>query len=192
MKILHNSVFAVSTAALLSFDSLFLGVDGATWTEFLVKCHKKAPELCVGLTYYTTPIPAAICDADNNCETVYMGGYGYNFNFVEGLEEGLDDGNQIDDALTGLSTNVHIDDDEINCTVKIGDEECKKCSAKGCGDMEVKFDCTNLEKGIKSKRKCVSFDPFLYPLEGGEVLQTTPNVFEFLRFHWSKATDISV
>ena len=169
MNLLQKIAFALSTIALLSFDSSrhpFLGVEGAIAFELGVKCHPDAPDICYGEKSFWSPSPAAICPeppSNETCETVYLGGFGWEYTFVKGLEEGITDPNLIEDAKTNLVITVTLEDDETTCKVRIIGDDCSTCSAEGCDFGQIKYDCTNLNEGAESVDECVAVDEFFYP-----------------------------
>merc|ERR1712176_1348997 len=78
-----------------------------------------------------------------------------------------DDYLAIEEAKTGLEVEVSIEDDRSTCKVMVRNESeyvaCSSCDAGDCGDLTIKYDCTNLDKGVSSL-ECV--DPsFFYPFE---------------------------
>ena len=174
-------------AALICFAvtlSSTLGVArGAAAFSAIVECLPEAPTICVGEEGITTPSPAI--DADN--KPVMMGGYTWDYTFVEGLAEGTDDMDAIQAATTGLTVNVAMDTNATTCSITVGDNGnstvCNSCSPVGCPESTdafskfIAYDCTNLENGASSLDKCVSInDPFLYPFElpPAEELPTPP------------------
>lgn len=177
MTILQKTFFVLSVVALSSFDSRhpFLGVDGAISLQMRVECQKKKGQkkVCVGEKTISSPSPMTICsdqNDENNCETIYSGGYRWNYVFVKGLANGVEDPDAIANAHFGPEVKVIVEDDKMTCEVWIGDEQCQSCSAEGCeitagGKSSVKYDCRNIQKGKKSHNKCAPLDPFLYPLK---------------------------
>jgi hypothetical protein len=180
MSIIQKTFFVLSVVALSSFDSRhpFLGVDGAITFEPKVKCErgKATKKVCVGETTISSPSPAIICTDPEDpdvCDTIYVGGYRWQYVFVKGLKNGVDDPNMIADAHFGPEVMVIVEDDKATCEVWVGNEQCQSCSAEGCeisagGQSSVKYDCTNISKGRKSLNKCAPLDPFLYPLRKGK------------------------
>lgn len=83
---------------------------------------------------------------------------------MKGLKEGMEDPEAIRQAEKYLSLVVTIDDDESICNIQISDVDCNSCSAEGCEFGQVKYDCTNIDKGKASLETCEPVDdPFLYP-----------------------------
>ena len=82
---------------------------------------------------------------------------------MENIEEGNDDTDSIEDAMTGLIVGVTMEDDMISCLISVSGDICSKCSAEGCEESSVQYDCTNLDDGKSSDGECVSLDPFIYP-----------------------------
>jgi len=166
MNSFQRKIVALSAVAFSS-----LGVNAAYVSEIGVECREEAPEICVGRRYYYTPSPVSICPEEPPywpCNTTYSGGWGWGQTFVEGLEEGIDDYLAIEEAKTGLEIEVRIEDDRSTCKVMVtkGSEYrgCKSCDAGDCGYLTIKYDCTNLEKGLSSLDECV--DPSsIYPFE---------------------------
>ena len=141
----------------------------------------EAPEICIGEQVEYSPSPAIACvdlNDPNSCKTIYMGGYGWEYFFVEGLEDGTTNEALIEYAKTGLKVTVTVEDDKETCEVAVGDVACQSCSAQGCSSSgtpdAVRYDCTNLENGNTSI-ECVPLEPFLYPfsLDSTEDAATT-------------------
>lgn len=169
----QKTLLALAAAAVQCLSGV---VDGYISMEYEVECLPEAPSLCVGSKVVYGPSPSIICDDPTDfekCETIYSGGYGWEYSFVEGLDEGTTDCAEIDAAKTGFTVAVTIEDDGVTCEVSVGDFRCTSCSAEGCRGIEagvtpseVKFDCTNLPNGRASLDTCVALeDPFLYPFK---------------------------
>jgi len=165
-----RKIFLAFAAAVVAPSFLVVNVvDAAAFMEVIVKCLPEDPDVCIGELFTATPSPAIMCkDPDTlaTCETMYMGGYSWTYDFVEGLQEGTDDFDAIEAAKTGLSITIDVDDD-ATCKVLIGDETCSVCSTEGCNsDSSIKYDCTNIDNGGESFDECASMDdePFIYPL----------------------------
>jgi len=179
MKSVPKTILVVVAfvAAFSSFDF----VDGALSFTVEVECLEK-PNVCIGTKVIATPSPFSVCDENQDCVEGYSGGYLWEYEFVEGLEEGITDEEMIDDAKTGLKVRVDFEDDATTCAVSVGDETCDMCSAVDCGGflpggctdfgcettgtpIAIKYDCTNLKKGKKSLDECVPLEPFVFPLK---------------------------
>ena len=170
MKVITRSIFAVSVLWPF-FDSRrpFLGVDGALMTELGVTCHPESKNLCYGIKTVWTPSPAVICPdppSDETCATTYVGGWGWSYEFVHSLEEGITDPDIINNSMTGFTIKVTLDDDETTCVVN-AKLDCDFCSAEGCdGFGQIKYDCTNIHAGLSSLDECVALDEdFFFPFD---------------------------
>jgi len=183
--------FALSfvLAAFSSFDV----VDAALQTIVGVKCDSDLPQdICVGVTTITSPSPACFdCDPNDPFTDVcccYVGGYSWNYGFVEGLEEGIDDSEIIFDAV-GLWVEIEYEYDASTCKIMVGNEECNSCTScltirepEGCDDgccestgtpFAFTYDCSNLElpdlgkkwKGNKQDTCSATVDVPFYPIE---------------------------
>jgi len=164
MKVfIKTSIIALSIIS-CSFHSL--GVDGAISMEIGVTCHPKVPDICYGEKTAWSPSPALYCPdppSNETCVPTYEGGWGWEYIFVKGLEEGTEDPEVIAGAKV-FTTRVTIEDDETTCNVSISGQDCSMCSAEDCdGFAEIKFNCTNLEKAVSSLDECVSVDEFFHP-----------------------------
>jgi len=189
-----SRLFSFCSAAIVVFFFFFLfPAEGAVWMSYDVTCLPEAPEICVGKTTGTTPSPASI-----NGNITYIGGWSWRFGFVEGLENGTsyyDDQDSIENAMTGLTVLVGIDDDRTTCEIAVigveggtEEESCNSCSGEGCGNddggsFSVRYDCTNLENGsaLSLEDECVSVQRILYPfaLEENNIdLQDDGNLVE--------------
>lgn len=169
MMVPKLSLLVSIVAAFWSFESAY----GAIIVIPEVRCHEKAPDTCVGITTITTPPPPIIvCEDDDDPSTCTEelpegAGFGFFFDFVDRLEEGNENSTEIEAALNGIMTGVFY---PIvgGCRINIGDEQCSMCSTCKIG---VKYDCTNIENGIKQKQRCTPVYgddvPYFYPLEGG-------------------------
>ncbi len=164
MTVFKTSIFAFLIISSSSFHSL--GVDGAISMEIGVTCHPEATHICYGEKTAWSPSPAFYCPdppSNETCVPTYEGGWGWDYVFVEGLDEGTTDPDAIEVAKT-FTTSVTIEDDEATCNVSISGEDCSMCSAEDCdGFAEIKFDCTNLESAVSSLDECVSVDVFFFP-----------------------------
>jgi len=135
-------------------------------TDVNVTCLPEEPgkkRKCSGFTEKTTPSPVS-------------SGWSWQWNMVDsrfeedGLEEGESDYSIVQNFRTGETVRVNLTDDGA-CTITVNDTKtCHGCQSEqaGCFDGEnsqIKFDCTNLENGIRSPvGECVSLhDPFFYP-----------------------------
>ncbi len=170
MDVFHRVKFVLSVLVLLSFGSSqknILGVDGAIVFEVGAVCHPDNPDMCYGEKTYWSPSPVTLCEGPSNndtCETTYQGGWGWEYVFMKGLKEGMEDPEAIRQAEKYLSLVVTVDDDESTCNIQISDVDCNSCSTEGCAFGQVKYDCTNIEKGTASLETCEPVDdPFLYP-----------------------------
>ncbi len=172
------SSFALASLALFSYQSYsnrsFL-VDGAISIQTEVQCLLDNPTVCIGQQTELGPTPAIECSDlsdPTSCKTIYIGGYTYQYTFVEGLEEGNTDVEAIERAKTGSTVTVYIDDDESSCEVAIGIHSCITCSTDGCTTSgfpnAVKYDCSNLAFGRSNMDECTPLEPFLYPIRAIE------------------------
>ncbi len=169
------SSFALAALALFSHPSnsnrLFL-VDAAISIQTEVQCLLEEPTICIGQQTELGPTPAIDCSDlsdPTSCKTIYIGGYTYQYTFVQGLEEGNTDVEAIEKAKTGTTVTVYIDNDESTCEVAIGIRSCLKCSTDGCTSSgfpnAVKYDCSNLKNGRSNMDTCAPLEPFLNPFE---------------------------
>ncbi len=180
MTIATKASFAAVALALFSFQSIPPIVDGAISIQTEVQCLLEEPDICIGEQTELGPTPTIECYDVNDptsCRTTYIGGYTYQYVFVEGLEEGITDMRAIENAKTGSKITVYIEDDIDTCEVAIGTSSCQMCSTEGCPlvsgfPKSVKYDCTNFNKGKASFDECVSLEPFLYPFyfAGGQAI----------------------
>ena len=137
------------------------------------------PSVCIGERMEVGPTPIVVCldpTDPTSCKTQKVGGYTYEYTFVEGLPEGTTDEVAIEKASTGSKITVYIEDDfstrPESCNVAIGDRSCLKCSTEWCNTQSasgfpvgIKYDCTNINNGIASMDTCVPLEPFLYPFQ---------------------------
>lgn len=154
------SSFLVVVATAVALASTSSGVEAAAYSSGTVEClPESSTDICVGEASFYTPSPAVACDDPtdpNNCTTLYLGGYSWKYEFVQGLENGTDIYNLDPDvaakAKTGLVVTVTIDDDSA-CSIDVGNNEtCKACSDANCGGnaTAISFDCTNVPNGRAS------------------------------------------
>merc|ERR1712183_911991 len=103
-----------------------------------------------------------MCDDefDPDC-TEYIGGWNWFFEFVDGnlVDEGETDYDVIENAMTGLTVMVKVEDDKTTCEVTVNETlTCQTCSLDGCftnfSPDSIKYDCTNLENGRSSLDEC--------------------------------------
>ena len=151
---------------LATSTAIFLCVEAATFVGGPA-CLENNPDICSTMSG-TTPSPATICDDEgNNCNTTYIGGYSWYHSFfvsVTNLTE------------IGLETTISLEDDLVNCTVTVNDEECNSCTVcdapdtdttGGGGNSEIfSADCTNIihEMEVGRKIECESAATPFYPL----------------------------
>ena len=167
-------VVVVATAVALA--STLTGVDAAAYSSGTVEClpESSSTDICVGEAFFTSPSPAVACDDPtdpNNCTTLYLGGYSWKYEFVQGLEDGtdiydLDPDNVAAKAKTGLVVTVTIDDVDSACSIDVGNNEtCNACSDANCGGnatTAISFDCTNVPNG-RASTSCEPLEKILYP-----------------------------
>jgi hypothetical protein len=166
-----NSFVRILVTALASSVCLMLRVKGAAFTSSIVECLPDSmDEVCTGLSFFTTPSPAESCTDPMNpdtCTTELLGGWTWEYNFIEGIEEGTDllelDPDEVDAAEIGLTVFVSLDDDLTTCSVSINNETCADCSTADCGENEFTYDCTNVDMGGLSAA-CEPVEPIFYPL----------------------------
>ena len=176
MTVLDKTKTLLSAIALLSFGSsqnYIIGVEGAIDLDYGVECHPDNPSICRAKKTSWTPSPVLSCASNETCVPTLAGGWGWEYNFMKGLEEGMEDEEVIDKTPVSLSIEVTLEDDETTCNIKVSDkgkmvdDDCQSCSAEGCEFGHVKYDCTNLfAKGMgkSSLEECEAVDePFLYP-----------------------------
>lgn len=162
-----------------SFTRLFLAAaamaissaDAAAFVSTTVVCVDDMDEVCVGNSFFTTPSPGTLCEDPSDpstCETIYEGGWSWEYNFIEGYEEGtdlsLEDPDDVTAAETGLVISIMLEDDATTCEIMVGNETCAECSAVGCTGLNVTYDCTNVDMGAMSM-ECEPLEPIFYPLE---------------------------
>ena len=168
------SSFALAALALFSFRSFFV-VDGTIISiQTEVQCLLEEPQVCIGEHTELGPTPTVVCSNvtdSTSCKVTYVGGYTYQYAFVEGLPEGTTDLETIEKAKTNSTVTVYTKDDRVTCDVAIGDQSCQQCSTGGCNRTSlgfpsaVKYDCTNFPNGKKSMDVCGPLEPFLYPFD---------------------------
>lgn len=147
-------------------------VNGAAFTSATVVCLEDSmDEICVGNAFFTTPSPGELCedpDDPDTCETIYEGGWTWEYHFIEGFDEGtdltLEDPDDVAAAETGLVVSISLDDDGSTCEIMVGNETCAECSAAECTGLNVTYDCTNVDMGGMSM-ECVTLEPIFYPLD---------------------------
>lgn len=148
------------------------GVNAATSMSETVTCLAEAPTICAGSASFTTPSLASI-----NGTTIYLGGYSYTYDYMNGLENyngtfmsDLDPDVVAQAKETTLEVSVSIDDDG-DCIIDVGNETCSSCSID-CGDGDddnesigIEFDCTNVPNGRASTTcEFLTYDEYFYPL----------------------------
>eukprot|EP00531_Pseudo-nitzschia_arenysensis_P011324 CAMPEP_0116133616 /NCGR_PEP_ID=MMETSP0329-20121206/10203_1 /TAXON_ID=697910 /ORGANISM="Pseudo-nitzschia arenysensis, Strain B593" /LENGTH=212 /DNA_ID=CAMNT_0003628263 /DNA_START=15 /DNA_END=654 /DNA_ORIENTATION=+ len=183
MTIATRTPFAAAALALFSFQSINLFVDGAISIQTEVQCLLEEPDICIGEQTELGPTPAIECvdlDDPTSCRTTYVGGYTYQYVFVEGLKEGTTDVGEIEKAKTGSKITVYIEDDSDVCEVAIGTRSCNMCSTEGCPTI------SGFAKSVKydapiSFDECVPLEPFLYPFyfAGGTTSAIISDQMEF-------------
>jgi hypothetical protein len=167
-------VVVVATAVALA-STTSSGVEAAAYSSGTVEClPESSTDICVGEAFFTSPIPAVACNDPtdpNNCTTLYLGGYSWKYEFVQGLENGtdiynLDPDNVAAKAKTGLVVTVTIDDDSA-CSIDVGNNKtCNACSDANCGGnatTAISFDCTNVPNG-RASTSCEPLEKIFYPL----------------------------
>ena len=166
-------VVVVATAVALA-STTSTGVEAAAYSSGTVEClPESSTDICVGEAFFTSPSPAVACDDPtdpNNCTTLYLGGYSWKYEFVQGLENGTDvsdlDPDVAANAKTGLVVTVTIDDDDSACSIDVGNNEtCNACSDANCGGnaTAISFDCTNVPNG-RASTSCEPLEKIFYPL----------------------------
>lgn len=133
-------------------------------------CLENNPEICSTMSG-TSPSPASICfdDAGENCTTTYVGGFSWTHSFFVSVTNTTE---------IGLDTTIYLEDDMVNCSVTVNNEECNSCTvceASDTGDTDVfSADCTNINHDMEVGRKieCESAVTPFYPL----ALETTDSM----------------
>ena len=168
------SSFLVVVATAVALASTSSGVEAAAYLSGTVEClPESSTDICVGEAFFTSPSPAVACNDPtdpNNCTTLYLGGYSWKYEFVQGLENGTDvydlDPDVAAKAKTGLVVTVTIDDDST-CSIDVGNNEtCNACSDVNCGGNNataISFDCTNVPNG-RASTSCELLEKIFYPL----------------------------
>ncbi|OEU14394.1 hypothetical protein FRACYDRAFT_240934 [Fragilariopsis cylindrus CCMP1102] len=168
-----SSFLVVVVATAVALASTSSGVEAAAYSSGTVEClPESSTDICVGEAFFTSPSPAVACNDPtdpNNCTTLYLGGYTWKYEFVQGLENGTDiydlDPDVAAKAKTGLVVTVTIDDDSA-CSIDVGNNEtCNACSDANCGEnaTAISFDCTNVPKG-RASTSCEPLEKIFYPL----------------------------
>lgn len=162
--------FTLSAVALafLSCGPHVVVVDGLYSFETTVQCLPESSEVCIGLAEVYGPSPVY---NDENGETKMEGGYGWSWQFVDGLKEGENDEDTVVASLNGMTVDVIVDEDDA-CEILInGLETCRECAHdRENGMSRLEYDCTNVENGKKSPEPYDVMVPFLYPFVLDDVL----------------------
>ena len=175
MNTKYSSFLVVVVATAVALASTSTGVEAAAYSSGTVEClPESSTDICVGEAFFTSPSPAVACDDPtdpNNCTTLYLGGYSWKYEFVQGLENGTDIYYDLNPdvaakAKTGLVVTVTIDDDSA-CSIDVGNNEtCNACSDANCGGnatTAISFDCTNVPNG-RASTSCEPLEKIFYPL----------------------------
>ena len=178
-RIFTQSMF-VSASALAFFLGLALVEGRAVENHVEVQCLPSAPTICIGEYIALIPESGFECpdlpDTSTCGETDPVGGWDWEYIFVDGLSDGVGSWPAIEAAKTGLIVKVRIEDDRStgSVTTEAG-ETCTSCSAcdSDGGSFSIQYDCTNLANG-SSVNTCVSMDPFVYPFDLGAAAVSTP------------------
>lgn len=169
---LKTTFFTVSAVALafLSCGTHVIVVDGSISQSNYVKCLPESPEVCIGLEEKQGPFPMYL-----NGERQMVGVHSWYWQFVEGLDEGVDDTDVIDEHLNGMKVKVVVNG-EGECTIEINAEQCQECVLVDKLYMStIQYDCTNVENGKMSPEPHDSMVPFLHPF-GSDTPTETPTV----------------
>mmetsp|Transcript_25297 Transcript_25297/g.47993 ORF Transcript_25297/g.47993 Transcript_25297/m.47993 type:complete len:223 (-) Transcript_25297:55-723(-) len=172
----------------LALVVVFIGVvvEAKVTRDDTVVCHPDYPEICVGDVEAKQPEPTEVCPDlpnEDNCTVTTAGGWMWTMRFVTGLPAGSSflelSQTARTAALTGLEVLVTLADDEITCTIAVGDDEsfCDSCSVctttttttttttdTNATGFKFSADCTNVEAGRIVE--CEPVLPIFYPLNG--------------------------
>jgi len=191
----------VALSFVVAVFSSFDIVDAAYEYIVEVNCEGDLPQdICAGETTIISPSPTCkVCDQEHDpndpfsdgCRFIYQGGYSWEYGFVEGLEEGLDDYKTIVDAVE-LRVKIEYEYDATTCKIMVGNtkfEECNSCTScatsepEGCNDdgccertgmpFAFTYDCSNLKlpdlgkkwRGNKQDTCSATVDVPFYPIE---------------------------
>ena len=165
------SLPSITLALALLFNKKATTVEAAAFFDPVVRCLPEYPAICAGNTQGTSPSPAQTCNYDDDlqlqiCTTMYIGGYSWTFDFVEGVEEGtvtsLLNKTELDKISTGLQVVVRMEDDLTTCSVTVGEDTCSSCSVCKSTFYIFSASCTNIAMGRDVD--CEPVEPLFYPL----------------------------
>ena len=136
-----------------------------------VKCQPSSPDICIGEMALSGPSPFINCPEDftdeSECEGGYMGGWTWDFHFVEGLDEGspteaLSEEERAEHFI-GPEVFITLDDDQSTCSVSLLGAPCSSCVVCNFAESQISADCTNLPFG--GIVECETPGPMFYPLD---------------------------
>ena len=190
-------IFTVSALSLFMGLALVEGTGRAVENHVEVQCLPSAPTICIGEYIALIPESGFICpdlpDTSTCGETDPVGGWDWEYIFVDGLREGVGSWPTIEAAKTGLIVKVRIEDDRSTCSIMTeAGETCTSCSACDSGEaFSIQYDCTNLANGT-SVNTCVSMDPFVYPFDLGAAAVSVPAAATSTALLWSMVLPLLV